>query len=72
MNATQWAMEIPSIPKVFPERIQWKCQVELEKIKKKRKAEQVSIARDQKTRILKVNYIYNIFLIIKKYIIPCD
>ena len=31
MNATQWAMEIPSIPKVFPERIQWKCQVELEK-----------------------------------------
>ena len=55
MNTTHSAMEIPSIPKVIPERIQWKCRVELEKKKKKerkRNAEQVSIARDQKTKIL--------------------
>lgn len=31
VSPTQWLMEIPSIPKVIPERSQWECKIELEK-----------------------------------------
>lgn len=49
MNTTQWAMEIPSVPKVIPERIQRKCQVELEK-KEKEKQNRLALQEIRKLK----------------------